>query len=187
MGSLSHVQGGPPARFQPGVFPNCAHLESSFVADDPFQYTACWPVRHYELDSNGHVNNAVYLQYAEHLTIEHSERMGFGAEWTANRGGAWVVHRNLVTYHRPAVYGDLLELTVRVLLVQGTRGVRRTSIRRGADGTRLADVLTEWVWVRLSDGRPGLVPADLVELAAPATETTLRGNPNFLRDLRQMP
>lgn len=158
-----------------------------FVAVNPLEYTACWPVRHYELDANGHVNNAVYLHYAEHVTIEHSERAGYGAEWTASKGGAWVVHRNRVTYHRPAVYGDLLELTVRVLLVHGTRGVRRTSIRRGSDRADLADVLTEWVWVRRSDGRPSMVPAELVELARPATEATLRDNPTFMRDLRQRP
>jgi acyl-CoA thioester hydrolase len=157
------------------------------VAVDPLSYTVCWPVRHYELDSNGHVNNAVYLNYAEHLTIEHAEHSGFGAEWTRAQGGAWLVHRNLITHHRPALYGDLLELTVQVLLIQGTRGVRRTTIARAGDRDRLAEVLTEWVWVRLSDGRPGLVPRQLIDVARPATEETLRRNPYFLRDLRKIP
>jgi len=34
-------------------------------------------------------------------------------------------------------------------------------------------VLTEWVWVRLSDGRATQVPAELVALAAPVTAATL--------------
>ncbi len=58
-------------------------------------------------------------------------------------------------------------------LVKGARGLRRTTIRRGADGILLADVLTEWVWVRLSDGRPMAAPRELVELAAAVTEKTL--------------
>jgi acyl-CoA thioester hydrolase len=157
------------------------------VAVDPLVYTACWPVRHYELDNNGHVNNAVYLNYAEHLTTEHAERSGFGAGWTKAQGGAWLVHRNLLTHHRPALPGEMLELTVRVVLIQGTRGVRRTSISRAADSEPLTEVLTEWVWVRLSDGRPSRVPRILVDLARPATEETLRRNPHFLRDLRQVP
>jgi acyl-CoA thioester hydrolase len=157
------------------------------VSVDPLSYTACWPVRHYELDSNGHVNNAVYLNYAEHLTIEHSERSGFGADWTRAHGGAWLVHRNLISHHRPALYGQMLELTVDVVLVRGTRGVRRTTIRHAGDGERLAEILTEWVWVRLSDGRPTMVPKELVEVARPATEETLRKNPHFLIHLRQIP
>jgi acyl-CoA thioester hydrolase len=152
---------------------------------DPIQYTARWPVRSYELDGNGHVNNAVYLNYAEQLTIEHAERAGFGADWSLANGGWWMVHRSVVTYHRPAAYGDDLELTVTVELVQGTRGVRRTVIRRAETGEGLAEVLTEWVWVRRSDGRPALVPRQLIEVAGAATRATLARNPNYLRDLRR--
>lgn len=149
---------------------------------DPLLYTTRWRVRPYELDGNGHVNNAVYLNYTEALTIEHAEHSGFGRAWSEANGGAWLVHRSIVTHHLPAVYGDELELTVRVELVKGVRGVRRTAIRR-ADGAAVADVLTEWVWVDRATGRPALVPAVLVEAARTATEATLRSNPGFVRDL----
>jgi acyl-CoA thioesterase FadM len=66
-----------------------------------------------------------------------------------------------------------VEVTVMVELVKGARGVRRTTIRRVSDGTLLADVLTEWVWVRLSDSRPTAAPRELVDLAAKVTATTL--------------
>ena len=155
------------------------------MAVDPIVYTTCWPVRHYELDRNGHVNNAVYLNYAEQLTIEHAERAGYGAEWAAARGGGWVVHRSVITHHRAAVYGDLLELTVRVELVRGTRGIRRTTIKRAGDDEPVAEVLTEWVWVRASDGRPARVPDELVEIAREATAETLRRQPRYLDDLRR--
>ena len=151
------------------------------MAVDPLIYSSRWRVRPYELDGNGHVNNAVYLNYAEALTIEHAEASGFGADWTRRQGGAWLVHRSIVTHHRPAVYGDELELTVRVELVKGVRGIRRTEIRL-LDGAPIAEVLTEWVWVGL-DGKPRLVPAELVELARPVSEATLARNPYFVREL----
>jgi acyl-CoA thioester hydrolase len=151
------------------------------VAADPLLYSSRWRVRPYELDANGHVNNAVYLNYAEALTIEHAEASGYGTGWTRSQGGAWLVHRSIVTHHRPAVYGDELELTVRVELVKGVRGVRRTDIHL-LEGTPVAEVLTEWVWVGL-DGKPKLVPAELVDIARPVTEATLARNPNFVRDL----
>ena len=45
---------------------------------DPLQFTMRWPVRGYELASNGHVNNAVYLSWAEELATAHAEAAGYG-------------------------------------------------------------------------------------------------------------
>ncbi len=142
---------------------------------DPIEYTVRWRVRNYELDSNGHVNNAVYLNWAEEIAAEHAEAAGYGREWSVSKGGGWIIRRSEITHHRPAVYGNEVELTVRVELVRGVRGVRRTMIRRVSDEELLAEVLTEWVWVRLHDGRPAPVPKELVELAAEVTAATLAG------------
>ena len=140
---------------------------------DPLVFSMRWPVRGYELDSRGHANNAVYLSWSEEIATAHAEAAGYGREWSERHGGGWVIRRTEITYHRPAVYGDEVELTVRVELVRGARGVRRTTIQRASDGELVADVLTEWVWVRLSDGRATQVPAELVALAAPVTAATL--------------
>ena len=140
---------------------------------DPLVFTVRWPVRGYELDSLGHVNNSVYLSWAEEVATEHAEAAGYGRDWSASRGGGWIIRKTEITYHRPAVYGDEVELTVRVELVRGARGVRRTTIHRIADRELLAEVLTEWVWVRLSDRRPVAAPRELVELAAAVTASTL--------------
>ena len=140
---------------------------------DPLVYRTRWRVRSYEIDQNGHVNNAVYLNYAEALTVEHAEEAGYGRAWSEARGGAWVIRRHEIGYLRPARMGDELELTVRVELIRGVRGVRRTTMTRTSDGERVAEVRSEWVWVRLSDGRPSRVPAEWVEMAAAATAATL--------------
>jgi acyl-CoA thioester hydrolase len=140
---------------------------------DPLEFTIRWPVRGYELDSQGHVNNAVYLSWAEEVATAHAEAAGYGRDWSVRRGGGWIVRRTEITYYRPAFYGDEVELTVRVELVRGARGVRRTTIRRVGDRELLAEVLTEWVWVRLSDGRAAPAPRELVELAAAVSAATL--------------
>jgi acyl-CoA thioester hydrolase len=140
---------------------------------DPLAYGARWRVRSYEIDQNGHVNNAVYLNYTEALTVEHAEAAGYGRAWTDAHGGAWVVRSHQVEYLRPARLGDELDLAVQVELIRGVRGVRRTTIDRVSDGERVAEVHSVWVWVRLSDGRPTRVPAALVEMARSATAATL--------------
>ena len=140
---------------------------------DPLIYSTQWLVRSYEIDQNGHVNNAVYLNYAEGVTVEHAEASGYGRDWCEAHNGAWVIRRHEIEYLRPAVMGDELELTVRVELVKGVRGVRRTTIKRVSDGAPVANVLSQWVWVRLSDGRPTRVPAELVNVAASVTAATV--------------
>lgn len=125
-------------------------------------YSARFKVRIYELDSNGHVNNAVYLNYAEQVATEHAEVAGFGRQWSEQLGGTWVVRRSEITYRHPANFGDELEVTTRIGAVRGARGMRTTTIRRVADGRAIADVLTEWVWVRLADMRATRVPPELV-------------------------
>lgn len=141
---------------------------------DPLKFSAAWRVRSYELDANGHVNNAVYLNWAEEIATEHAEAAGYGRDFTLALGGAWLIRRSEITHHLPAVYGDMVEVEVRVEWIRGARAVRRTWIRRQADQTLLAEVVTEWVWVRLSDGRPAPVPKELVELARTVTEATAR-------------
>lgn len=134
---------------------------------DPLEFSQRWKVRTYEVDENGHVNNAVYLQWAEQLSAEHAEAVGFGREWCIERGGAWLIRRHEITYHQPARRGDEIELTVRVIGIGGVRGRRQTAIRLVRDGTLLADVASEWVWVRLADGRPARVPGELVTAFSP--------------------
>jgi acyl-CoA thioester hydrolase len=130
---------------------------------DRWRYTVRYPVRQYELDVLGHVNNAVYLNWVEQVAIEHVEALGFGRAWASERGGAWVVREHHVTYHRPVEYGDVVLVTTLPQELSGVRGLRRTEIHREADGALTTEVLTQWIWVRASDGRPTRVPADILE------------------------
>ncbi|MDQ6670732.1 MAG: acyl-CoA thioesterase [Chloroflexota bacterium] len=126
--------------------------------DDHAVYRTHWRVRVYELDANGHVNNAVYLNYAEQVAIEHAEALGVGRGWTAQHNATWVVRRHEILFRHPAAYGDDLELTTRLESLKGASGVRRTTIIRASDRQSIAEVTTQWVWVRLSDNRPTRLP-----------------------------
>ena len=139
---------------------------------DPWRYTARYPVRQYELDLLGHVNNAVYLNWVEQVAVEHVEALGFGRDWAAAHDGTWVVHEHHVTYRGAARYGDVVLVTTLPIEIGGVRGLRRTEIRREADGALLTEVETQWIWVRSGSGRPARVPADLVELFRGGSRST---------------
>jgi len=165
-----HAIGGTPrpARRIGPAAPTSVARYPSVVTDgpeivDPWRHTVRFAVRQYELDQYGHVNNAVYLNWAEQVAIDHVEALGYGRDWAIAQGGAWVVREHHVTYHRPVTYGDVVLVTTLPQQLGGVRGTRRTEIRREADGTLMTDALTEWIWVRASDGRPARVPAELLE------------------------
>ena len=129
---------------------------------DPWRFTERIPVRQYELDQNGHVNNAVYLNWAEQVAIDHVEALGKGRDWALEHGGGWVVREHQVIYHRPVLYGDVVLVTTLPQKLAGVRGTRRTEIRRESDGALVTEATTEWIWVR-TDGRPARVPAELLK------------------------
>jgi acyl-CoA thioester hydrolase len=142
---------------------------------DLLEFAQRWRVRTYEVDENGHVNNAVYLNWVEHIAAEHAEALGFGREWSIARGGGWVVRRHEIVYRRPARRGDEIEVRVRVLAVGGVRGRRQTLVRRMPDETLLAEAISDWAWVRLSDGRPTAVPAEIVDAYAGMVDAAVGG------------
>ena len=67
-------------------------------------------VRSHDLDSFGHVNNAVYFNYLEEARCEYLEQRGLSfnsfSEW---RAYAFVVDAD-IKYKSPAKFGDVLEI-----------------------------------------------------------------------------
>jgi acyl-CoA thioester hydrolase len=87
--------------------------------DYPFHHRI--KVRSHDLDSFGHVNNAVYFNYLEEARCEYMEARGLSFnsfhEWQAF---AFVVSSE-IRYKSPAKYGDILD-------IRGAfSGMRRTS------------------------------------------------------------
>ena len=119
-------------------------------------------VRHYELDTLGHVNNAVYLNYFEQAAIEHSEHLGLTLERYQELGGAFVLRRMEVDYLRSALAGDVLEITTWLQELRGPRAVRRYELRRQDESDLLVTAEALWVWVERATMRPRAIPADLV-------------------------
>lgn len=114
-----------------------------------------------DIDDLDHVNNAVYLQYAELVARAHSDSLGFTVEHWFRTKGIPVVRRHSIVYHLPARDGDTLLVHTRVKSMKGVRALRQTTITR--EGTPVADVETEWVWVDVATQRPIRIPGDVLE------------------------
>lgn len=124
------------------------------------EHTLNLTVREGDIDDLGHVNNVVYLDWCEAAAREHSARVGMDTPTLRALGCLAVVRAHTITYHRPALLGD--QVTVHTVLTQsqGIRARRETRVCR-ADGTLLADCITDWVWVDALTGRPKRPAAEI--------------------------
>ena len=145
------------------------------------RFAAHFKVRQYEMDTQGHVNNAVYLHYLEQAATEHAAASGWSGERVRTLGGGWVARRHEIDYLRPAMGNDLLQVVTWAVEFRGARAFRDYAIyrldpasgdtRMPADrflapdeqlpGEPLVTARTVWVWLDLVTGRPRRIPPEM--------------------------
>jgi acyl-CoA thioester hydrolase len=91
-------------------------------------------VRGYELDSLGHLNQAVYLQYAEHARWELLRAAGVDQDKLLSTGFAPVVLENTIKYQRELRSGDEVTVTCEFEWLEGKSFRMHQEIRK-LDGT----------------------------------------------------
>jgi acyl-CoA thioester hydrolase len=112
------------------------------------------------IDANGHVNNVVYLGWAQELAIAHWDSLAppeERARW------AWIALRHEVDYRRALLPGETaLGRTWVAETSEGPRFDRYVRID-GPDGAMCAQAVTTWVLIEQATGRPRRVPAWMLE------------------------
>jgi acyl-CoA thioester hydrolase len=96
-------------------------------------------VRSYEIDANGHVNGAVYLQYAEHARWELLRSAGVDQLRLRELGFGPVNMETVIRYHAEVFYGDTLDVSCEIEWGTGKTFRVPQELRR-ADGTLVAEV-----------------------------------------------
>ncbi|HEV2532373.1 thioesterase family protein [Phenylobacterium sp.] len=114
-----------------------------------------------DIDENGHVNNVVYLGWAQEIAIAHWKSRADPADQDAF---AWIALRHEVDYRRALVLGETA--SGRTWVAQAAEGPRFERYVRidAPDGPMSAQVRTVWVLVEKTTGRPRRVPAHMVEM-----------------------
>ncbi len=134
------------------------------------EYECRFRVRTYELDANGHVNNAVYLNYLEYARGEYLKGVKFDYGAAVEAGYGLYVTRISIDYKSPAFLDDELVITTRVIKKGAVSGTLGQVVRRGDVVLAVAEV--GWAFVD-SSGRPTRIPPQWnVPGLAPDSETT---------------
>ena len=109
------------------------------------------PVAPEDIDPLGHVNNVVYLRWAQDVAVAHWQA---GAPAGAQERLIWVVLRHEVDYKHPARLGDEVKVRTWVGTASRFRFERLTEMTRVQDGRLLARVRTLWCPLDRQTGRP---------------------------------
>ncbi|HJQ13817.1 MAG TPA: thioesterase family protein, partial [Anaerolineales bacterium] len=133
-------------------FPKISSGEASFVMQRQ--------VEAMDLDLYEHVNNAVYIHYAEEAVAQDFSAQGWPPEKLSESHLTIAVRRVKIQYLSLAAWGELLDISTHVLDVKGTGGSRYVNMTR-ADVTPVAECILDWELVDRKSGEVRPLPEGL--------------------------
>ncbi|NOZ62672.1 MAG: acyl-CoA thioesterase [Calditrichaeota bacterium] len=114
-------------------------------------------VRSYELDSQGHVNYAVYLNYCEYCRVEFMEQANLPFSYFMNQGKYIVIAEVHAKYISPAFLGDELDVTLETVELKRSSMTLKQEIFNTASGKKVFSATMRGVFIN-KQGRP--IPMD---------------------------
>jgi YbgC/YbaW family acyl-CoA thioester hydrolase len=132
-----------------------------------FRHSTRLRVRNYEIDWQGIVHNAVYLQYFETGRLAYLERLGVPVNAGAIKGETRiVVARNEIDYRSPALYGEDLEVLTRISSIRNTSFVFEGIIEALPERRIVAENVSVHVRLDGASGEPLRVADEFRRLVA---------------------
>lgn len=128
-------------------------IDDGQAPETPLVYAETRAVARYELDSAGHVNNAVYTGWVEQTIEDGLRAAGWGADQRAAEGLRLAPMGRTIEYLRSARDAEALRIEMRVAAVGASRVRFRTEISDAQSG----DVLTVDHTVKACVGAEGPV------------------------------
>ncbi|MCB0200954.1 MAG: thioesterase family protein [Anaerolineae bacterium] len=160
------------AAFTPDQAPSKTLARRRFPAPPPIpasahrqQQTVQWR----DLDSAGHVNNAVYVDYIEDAARQDLAALGWPSGRLNDLGLDVATHRLHMEYRLPALLGDELIITTWAAEISEDAGMRYTTVTRALDDELLFQARATWGCIDLQTRARVKLPAALAEDLASMT------------------
>lgn len=113
-----------------------------------------------DLDVYEHVNNAIYINYAEEIAAQDFASKGWSPAKLAEASLAIVPRRVHIQYLSMAVWGEILNITTHPLKANDTGGTRYIGMAH-ADGSLAAECIIDWELVDRKSGEARPLPNEL--------------------------
>lgn len=134
----------------------------------PEIYEITFPLRYYECDVIGHLNNASYLKYMQEAAFEASKAVGYDRRRFQNMGKAWVIRETKIDYLKPVYYGQQVRVKTWVADIRRVRSLRQYELYTGSE--QVARAYSDWVFVDLKNNQPTGIPQQVVEAYLPGAK-----------------
>jgi acyl-CoA thioester hydrolase len=128
-------------------------------------------VRTYELDSFGHVNNSVYLNYLEEARSEFLRQMGVSFLDFARHEVQLVIVESYVKYVSAARYGDSIEIAGKIRGVSPVAAYIDYVLTEANSDRLIATAWTRGAFVNARTGKPTRAPLQFQEAFRAFAET----------------
>jgi acyl-CoA thioester hydrolase len=126
-----------------------------------FRFSTQIRVRNFEIDWQGVVHNAVYIQYFETGRIEYLKILGVKVDTSAiNRESKIVIVRSELDYKSPAKFDDLLNIFTRISRLGNTSFTFEGIIENADTGQLVSENRAIHVWLDPVTGEPKRVSDD---------------------------
>ncbi len=123
-----------------------------------FRHSIELRVRNYEIDWQGIVHNAVYLQYFEVGRVEYLKKIGARLDLNSVRGESKVVLvRNEIDYQQPLHFDDLLLVRTRISAIKNSSFLMEGVLELQQTGRTVATNAAHHVWLDPATNRPKTV------------------------------
>src|SRR6185436_17299480 len=132
-------------------FPKVATVENSFVTQRQVEWM--------DLDVYDHVNNVLYVNYAEEAAAQDFAARGWSPAKLTEAGLVVVTRRVHIQYGSLAVWGETLNISTHPLTVHDTGGSRYVGMTL-ADGPPVAECIMDWELVDRQSGEARSVPEE---------------------------
>lgn len=128
-------------------FPKIAAVENSFVTQRQVEWM--------DLDVYEHVNNVIYVNYAEEAAVQDFSARGWSPAQLTEAGLGVVMKRVQIQYLSIASWCETLTISTHLISVNDTGGSRYVAMTR-VDGSPVAECILDWELVdrRSGEARP---------------------------------
>ena len=133
-------------------FPRIAPVENPFTMQRQVEWM--------DLDAYEHVNNVVYVNYAEDAAAQDFSSRGWSPEKLAEAGLMITTRRVHIQYLSVATWGETLNVSTHMLQTNQTGGTRYVGMTH-ADGSPAAECILDWELVDRKSGEARSLPEEL--------------------------
>jgi acyl-CoA thioester hydrolase len=130
-------------------------------------HSSDFPIRYYECDGYGHVNNANYLRYLEETALAAEVAAGYGTAACDALGLRWQPRTIDIEFLQPVLYGDTLTVATSLTAIAGAEARRAFDFRSASLNALAARAHARSTLLCRADGRPTPIPSEMATALAP--------------------